>query len=103
MTTQEGMATPGSAHWNENEKSRPSRSFLGKWLHFGLCIMAFWLLVFVVLPLGQRLPLVKPVMGVIKESGVDVSAYFYTQSEETAYAVMFVNSTVNGVKGPVPK
>ncbi len=73
---------------------------MGRWLRFGLCLGIFWLLVYVVLPQGQRLPVVKPVMDVIVASGVDAGAYFYTQSEETAYAVMYVNNTVNGVKRP---
>ena len=78
---------------------RYSRVF-GKLARFTFGLAVFWVLVFVVLPLGQRLPLIKPVMEIIVESGVDAGAYFYTQSEETAYAVMYVNHTVNGVKEP---
>ncbi len=101
MKTQREMDTIGAGvtACSHDNGSRQSGVF-GKLARFTFGLAVFWVLVFVVLPLGQRLPLIKPVMEIIVESGVDAGAYFYTQSEETAYAVMYVNHTVNGVKKP---
>ena len=40
--------------------------------------------------MGQRLPLVNPVMQVVAEADIKVGQYWYTQSEETAQGVRHV-------------
>ena len=67
-----------------------SRGLTG--LAFG--ILAFWLLTYVVLPAGQKLPVVKPVMDVLIAEEVDSGAYWYTQSEETAVGAMYIANTL---------
>ena len=75
-----------------------SKNVLRGWFRLGLGLAAFWLLTYVVLPLGQRLPLVEPVMQVIEEADIPAGQYWYTQSEETAQGVMYVRNTLNGIE-----
>ena len=60
----------------------------------GLGILCLWILTYVILPAGQKLPLAKPVMDVLIAEQVNSSAYWYTQSEETAVGAMYVKNTL---------
>jgi hypothetical protein len=68
------------------------------WMRLGLGVAALWLLTFVVLPLGQRLPVVEPVMQAIIKADIKATQYWYTQSEETAYSAMYVRHTLDGIE-----
>lgn len=70
--------------------SSKARGLMG----LGLGILAFWLLTYVVLPAGQKLPVVKPVMDVLIAEDVDAGSYWYTQSEETAVGAMYIKNTL---------
>ena len=63
-------------------------------MSLGLGILAFWLLTYVALPAGQKLPLVRPVMDVLIAEEVNSAAYWYTQSEETAVGAMYIKNTL---------
>jgi hypothetical protein len=67
------------------------------WLGLGIGLAAIWLITFVILPGIQRLPLIKPVMEIIAESGVNAGSYWYTQLEETADGSMYVRNTLDGI------
>jgi len=73
-----------------NGPSSKARGLMG----LGLGIFAFWLLTYVVLPTGQKLPVVKPVMDVLIAEDVDAGSYWYTQSEETAVGAMYIKNTL---------
>lgn len=60
----------------------------------GLGILCLWILTYVILPAGQKLPLAKPVMDVLIAEQVNSAAYWYTQSEETAVGAMYVKNTL---------
>ena len=64
------------------------------WLRLGLGLCVLWLLAYLVLPWASGLPAVRPVMEVLERSGGDATPYFYTQSEETALAQMYVRNTL---------
>jgi len=74
------------------------RAPLRGWLGLAIGFAALWLLAFVALPLGQRLPFVAPWMKVISEADINTTAYWYTQSEETAYAAMLVRNKMEAMK-----
>jgi hypothetical protein len=78
-------------------------SRLSAWLRLGLGLGVLWLLAYIVLPWASGLPAIRPVMEVLERSGGDATHYFYTQSEETALAQMYVrNVLAGGVKGRRP-
>ena len=66
------------------------RAWLG--LAFGLAFI--WMMAFVILPWGQTLPHIRPIMDKIAEANIDAGTYWYTQSEETARAQMYVRNTI---------
>ncbi len=66
------------------------------WLGLAAGLVLIWTLAYVILPWAGRLPLIKPVMQAIEVSDVDAGAYWYTQSEETAIAQMYVRHAVDG-------
>ncbi|MFH7319829.1 hypothetical protein ACHHRT_04355 [Desulfurivibrio sp. D14AmB] len=66
----------------QTKRKQASRGWAGLLLGLGL----FWLLTWVVLPWGQNLPGLQPVMAAIIAADVDTSTYWYSQSEKTAGA-----------------
>lgn len=73
---------------------RPGRGRLSGWLRLCAGLGAIWILAYVVLPWGAGLRFVRPVMDVLAASGAEATHYFYTQSEETAVAQMYVRNTL---------
>jgi hypothetical protein len=66
------------------------------WLKLALGLAVIGLLAFVVLPWGQTLPVIRPIMETIAEANIDAGTYWYTQSEETARAQMYVRNATQG-------
>lgn len=64
------------------------------WLMLVLGLGLMWMVAYVILPWGQTLPHVGPVMANIAEANIDAGTYWYTQSEETARAQMFVRNAI---------
>jgi hypothetical protein len=64
----------------------------------GLALL--WLLIAVILPWGQTLPGLRPVMIAISASDVDASTYWYSQSEKTAVAQNYIRSALRHQKAP---
>lgn len=76
--------------------SRPSG-----WLRLGVGLCGLWVLAYVILPWASSLSPVRPVMEALAESGANASHYFYTQSEETALAQMYVRNVLAAARsGP---
>jgi hypothetical protein len=69
-----------------------------RWVGLAIGFAALWLLAFVVLPLGQRLPFVAPWMKIVSEVDINTTAYWYTQSEETAEGAMLVKNKMEAMK-----
>ncbi|MBR9982481.1 MAG: hypothetical protein KFF50_15725 [Desulfatitalea sp.] len=76
------------------DKSSIAGKRLRAWLGLALGLGLLWSLAYVVLPWGQTLPHVRPIMASIEQSNIDAGAYWYTQSEETARAQMFVRNAI---------
>jgi|GEM_PF-1390495 len=72
----------------------PGRGRLRGWFGLVLGLAAIWVMAYVVLPWGNRLPLIAPIMQAIETSGIDAGTYWYTQSEETAVAQMYVRHAI---------
>ncbi len=64
------------------------------WLGLTAGLALIWTLAYVILPWGSKLPLIAPVMQAIAVSDIDAGAYWYTQSEETAIAQMYVRHAI---------
>jgi len=69
------------------------------WLRLLAGLGAVWILAYVLLPWMSGLAAVRPVMEVLERSGGDATHYFYTQSEETALAQMYVRNALAGSRG----
>jgi hypothetical protein len=61
---------------------RPVRAWLGLVGLIGL----LWVFVFVAVPAAQRLPYMQPTVGALLDSGIEVSALYYTGVEKVAEA-----------------
>jgi hypothetical protein len=90
------MAT--GAHASSTRLTADRGNVLGNWVRLALGLAALWLLTFVILPLGQRLPVVEPVMQAIVKADIKATQYWYTQSEETAYSAMYLRHTLEGME-----
>jgi len=71
-------------------RSGSMRSWLGLVVGLGM----LWAATYIVLPWGRTLPYIQPIMQVIIESDIDAGTYWYTQSEETALAKMYVRHAI---------
>lgn len=71
-------------------KKEALRGWLG--LVAGLAVV--WVMAYVVLPWGQNLPHVRPIMQAIADSNVDTGTYWYSQCENTAVAQMYVQNAI---------
>ena len=78
----------------EQKPDSPGRDRLRGWFGLALGLAAIWIMAYVVLPWGNRLPLIAPIMQAIEVSGIDAGSYWYTQSEETAVAQMYVRHAI---------
>lgn len=79
----------------EITKERPAAGHrLRAWLGLGLGLGLMWLMAYVILPWGQTLPHIRPIMENITAADIDAGTYWYTQSEETARAQMFVRIAI---------
>lgn len=80
MRTQEGKKAM------ETNRGTTLRGWLGLAAGLGL----LWVTAYVILPWGNQLPYIQPIMQAIETSDIDAGAYWYTESEETAIAQVFV-------------
>jgi hypothetical protein len=78
------------------QTSRGSR--LRAWLGLAFGLGLLWAAIYIVLPWGQTLPYIQPIMQAIEESDIDAGTYWYTQSEETAQAQMYVRHAIRRVE-----
>ena len=70
---------------------------LKKWFQLLLCLLGIGLFMFVLAPLGGRLPMVQPLAEFIDERDIDAGALFYTEVEEAAVAELNMRSTMDHV------
>lgn len=79
---------------DEKKQMPAGRKKLWAWIRLGLGLGLMWLMAYVILPWGQTLPHIRPIMETISAADIDAGAYWYTQSEETARAQMFVRNAI---------
>jgi len=82
------MACDGSARRGKKRK------VMGGWIALAGGLALLWATAYVILPWGSKLPYIQPIMQAIEASEIDAAAYWYTQSEETARAQMFVHHAI---------
>lgn len=75
-------------------RTSTGKGALRGWLGLALGVGLIWTAMYVVLPWGKTLPYIKPIMTAIDASDIDTTAYWYTQSEETAIAQMYVRNVI---------
>jgi hypothetical protein len=73
----------------------PTRRKMGGWLGLAAGLALIWTVAYVILPWGNKLPFIAPIMQAIEVSDIDAGAYWYTQSEETAVAQMYVRHAID--------
>lgn len=73
----------------------PKRGKVRKWLGLAAGLALIWTVAYVILPWGNKLSFIAPIMQAIEVSGIDAGAYWYTQSEETAIAQMYVRHAID--------
>lgn len=64
------------------------------WFGLAAGLAVVWMMAYVVLPWGQTLPYIRPVMEAIVDSNVDSGTYWYSQCEDTAVAQMYVQNAI---------
>ncbi|KPK36267.1 MAG: hypothetical protein AMK70_02960 [Nitrospira bacterium SG8_35_1] len=72
---------------------RPS-SDLFRWAGLLLGFFLVWLFMFVIAPVIEESPAVKPLADFIEESGIDASALYYTEVEEASVAELNMRHTM---------
>ena len=70
------------------------RGSMRGWLGLAAGLALLWATAYVILPWGGQLPYIKPIMQAIEASDIDAGAYWYTQSEETAIAQVYVGNAI---------
>jgi hypothetical protein len=81
-----------------DEKPPAIRKVGRAWLKLALGLALIWVMAFVLLPWGQGLPHIRPIMTIITDANIDAGAYWYTQSEETARSQMYVRHAIRNSK-----
>ena len=66
-----------------------------RWARFFLALMLVWIFMFVVAPLLEKTPAVKPLVDFIEETGIDATALFYTEVEESGDAETHMRNTMD--------
>jgi hypothetical protein len=67
---------------------------LRSWLGLAVGLGLIWIMAYVILPWGRTLPYIGPIMDCVEQADIDAGSYWYTQSEETARAQMYVRNAI---------
>lgn len=65
-----------------------------RWLGLAAGLGTIWVMGYVILPWSQTLGPIRPIMTIITDADIDAGTYWYTQSEETALAQMYVRNVI---------
>jgi hypothetical protein len=72
--------------------SLPGR--LRRWAAFAAGIAVIWAFAFVIAPALQENDMVRPLAEYVRESGIDASALYYTEVQETGEAEMYLRDAL---------
>lgn len=75
------------------DKVRTGRRWRG-WIGLAAGLALLWSAAYIILPWGSTLPGIQPIMQAIEASNIDAGTYWYTQSEETAIAQVYVRNAI---------
>ncbi|WP_031385573.1 hypothetical protein [Desulfonatronum thiodismutans] len=78
----------------ENQGGNHGHGKLKGWIGLAAGVALVWVMASIVLPWGQTLPHIRPVMEAIADSNVDTGTYWYSQCENTAVAQMHIRNTL---------
>lgn len=71
-----------------------NKGLLRGWMGLAAGLGLIWVMAYVILPWGQTLPHIRPIMQAIVDSNVDAGTYWYTQSEKTVIAQEYVRNAI---------
>ncbi|PTN34354.1 hypothetical protein [Desulfonatronum sp. SC1] len=81
----------------DNQGGNRGHGKLKGWIKLAAGVALVWVMAYVVLPWGQTLPHIRPVMEAIADSNVDTGTYWYSQCEDTAVAQMHIRNTLRNL------
>jgi hypothetical protein len=65
------------------------------WIELASILVLLWVVMFVGIPAAQRLPYMAPTVGALLDSGIEVSALYYTGVEKVSEAEAAVRTAAN--------
>jgi hypothetical protein len=65
------------------------------WVELVSILALLWVVMFVAIPAAQRLPYMAPTVGALLDSGIEVSALYYTGVEKVSEAEAAVRAAAN--------
>ena len=72
-----------------------------KWAALAAGIAVIWAFIFVIAPALQKNEMVRPLAEYVRESGIDASALYYTEVQETGEAEVYLRDALRyGPEGP---
>ena len=74
---------------------KPSSDRWKQWMSLLFWLSLIPLFMFVVGPMGEKLPLVRPVAQFIEERGIDAGAVYYTDIEQFSVAAIQMENTMD--------
>ena len=77
-------------------RDRPERllAALRKWAALAAGLAVIWAFVFVIAPTLQKTEMVRPLAEYVRESGIDASALYYTEVQETGEAEVYLRDAL---------
>lgn len=74
--------------------ANPGVRLLKRWGGLFIGLFIIWLLMAFIGPWGRQTAMLRPIMDLIEERGIDATAYYYTDLEEFAEAEINITHTM---------
>lgn len=72
---------------------RPSAT--KRWTRLAVCLLGLWAFIFVIAPELRRIEAVDTMAQYVEDSGIEATALYYTEVEETGDAENYLRSALN--------
>ena len=87
--------TLGYIHCDEPDGTKRPSGLLIRWAALLLCLGLIWLFVFVLAPAAEKSEMIKPLTDYVRESGIEASALYYSEVEETSEAELYLRHALD--------
>jgi hypothetical protein len=84
-----------TARANVHSEQRNTRDPMRAWVELLSILALLWVVIFVAIPAAQRLPYIAPAVGALLDSGIEVSALYYTGVEKVSEAEAAVRAAAS--------